>query len=104
MADFNNMKGEKMTRESIKKKLARYRTQMDEVQKKIKELETLEKEADDAENMKIIKKSNISPDQLMFFNGLKEDEIKMILKKRKEEEELATAEKEKKKTSDNAIG
>ncbi len=93
-----------MTRESIKKKLIKYRSQLTEIQKKISELELLEKAADDAENMKIIKKHNISPDQLIFLNGLKEDEIEMIRKRRKEAEELAKAEKEKKKAVDNPVG
>ncbi len=93
-----------MTRDSIKKKLTKYRNQLDEIQKKINELETQEKEADDAENMKIIKRNNISPDRLIFLNGLKEEEIRMIMNKRKEAENLAKAEKEKTKAVDHPVG
>ncbi len=89
-----------MTRENIKKKLIKIRGEIEKLQKDEKELAGLEKEAEDAENMKIIKKYQIKPEQLIFYNGLKEEEIAMILKKRKEEMELAL-EKEKEKKARN---
>ncbi len=85
-----------MTRDSIKKKLEKIRAEIATLQKKEKELAAAQREIEDAENLKIIKKHQIKPEQLIFLNGLKEEEIAMILKKRKEEEELAGEREEKK--------
>ena len=94
---------EKMTRAKIKQKLEKIRTSIVELQKEEKHWMQEEKAMEDAEKLKIIQKSNISSEQLIFLNGLKEDEIEMIINKRKEDD-LAKAEKEKKKAADNPVG
>ena len=93
----------KMTRAKIKQKLEKIRTSILELQKEEKHWMQEEKAMEDAEKLKIIQKSNISSEQLIFLNGLKEDEIEMIMNKRKEDD-LAKAENEKKKTADNSVG
>ena len=93
----------KMTRTKIEQRLEKIRTTISELQKEEKHWMQEEKAMEDAEKLKIIQKSNISSEQLIFLNGLKEDEIEMIMNKRKEDG-LAKAEKEKKKTADNPVG
>ena len=94
----------KMTKAKIQQKLEKIRSEIAELQKEEKQLMQEEKALEDAEKLKIIQKNNISSEQLIFLNGLKEEEIRMIMKKRKEEEDLAKAEKEKTKAADNPVG
>ena len=91
-----------MTKAKIKKKLEKIRSDMARLQEEEKYWMQEEKAMEDAEKLKIIQKSNMSPEQLIFLKGLKEEEIRMIMEKRKEEG-LAKAEKEKKNTADNAV-
>ena len=93
-----------MTKEKIRKKLEKIRSDMAALQKEEKLLLQEEKAMEDAEKMKIIQKTNMSAEQLMFLKGLKEDEIEMIMKKRKEADEIAKADAEKKKAADNTVG
>ena len=74
-----------MTRETIKKRLEALRKQSESLRAKEQELVDMLQEADDAANMKIIRKNRISPEHLQFLNGLKEEEIAMILRKREKE-------------------
>ena len=93
-----------MTKESLRKKLEKIRTEIEGLQKEEKELTAQAQAMENAEKLKIIKKSNLSPEQLIFLNGIREEEIEMIKKKRKEAEELAEADKEKKTTDHGVIG
>ncbi len=92
-----------MTKAKIKKKLEKIRSDMARLQEEEKYWMQEEKAMEDAEKLKIIQKSNMSSEQLIFLKGLKEEEIRMIMEKRKEEG-LAKAEKEKKNTADNPVG
>ena len=74
--------------------LEKIRSDMARLQEEEKYWMQEEKAMEDAEKLKIIQKSNMSPEQLIFLKGLKEEEIRMIMEKRKEEG-LAKAEKEK---------
>ncbi len=93
-----------MTKDKIRRKLEKIRSDIAMLQKEEKQWMQEEKAAEDAEKLKIIQKSNISSEQLIFLNGLKKDEIAMIMNKRKEEAELAKAEKEKKAAADHPVG
>ena len=90
-----------MTRAALRKYRDRISAKVEYYQKKLEEADADLKEADDAASMEIIKTSSITPEQLTFFNGLKEEEIEMILNRRKEEE---IAKAEKKKNTDDTVG
>ena len=74
-----------MTRTKIKQRLASIRGRIAELQEKERALEVEEEMADDAANMKIIKKHKISPERLKILNSLKEEEVRKILERRVEE-------------------
>lgn len=77
-----------MKLEGIKRHLEKLRGKITELQKEEREWMEREKTAEDSEKLKIIRKSNISPEKLIFLNGINAKEIEMILEKRKEEKEI----------------
>ena len=93
-----------MTKAKIRKKLEKIRSDIEALQQEEKLLMQEEKAVEDAEKLKIIQKSNISSEQLIFLSRLKQDEIETIMNKRKEAGEVAKSDKEKKKATDNVIG
>ena len=74
-----------MTRSKIKQRLASIRGRIAELQEKERALAIEEEMADDAANMKLIKKHKISPEKLKVLNSLKEEEVRQILEKRGKE-------------------
>ena len=74
-----------MTRSKIKQRLASIRGRIAELQEKERALAVEEEMADDAANMKLIKKHKISPERLKILNSLKEEEVREILERRDEE-------------------
>lgn len=74
-----------MTRSKIKQRLASIRGRIAELQERERALALEEEMADDAANMKLIKKHRISPERLKMLNSLKEEEIREILERREEE-------------------
>ena len=76
-----------MSREAIKKRLARVREQKEKILKLEAELVEMEREADDAASMKIIRKERISPERLIFLKSISEPEIKMLMESREEKTE-----------------
>ena len=71
-----------MTRETIKKKLAKVREKIRELQAVESDLVAQERDADYAASTKIIEKHHNTPEQLSFLNSLKEHEIAAILRMR----------------------
>ena len=71
-----------MTRSKIKQRLASIRGRIAELQEKERALAIEEEMADDAANMKLIKKHKISPEKLKVLNSLKEEEVRQILERR----------------------
>lgn len=71
-------------KEVIHKKLERIRKKIAEMKATEKEAEDEFRAAEDAEKLDIIHKTGMTPEQLIFYNGLKREEIEMILERRKE--------------------
>lgn len=82
-----------MKLEGIKKHLVKLREKILDLQKEEKRWMEMEKTAEDAEKLKIIRKSKITPEKLIFLNGINAKEIEMILQKRKEEKEIGELKK-----------
>ena len=74
-----------MTRSKIKQRLAQIRGRIAELQEKERALAVEEEMADDAANMKLIKKHRISPERLKLLNSLREEEVRRILERREAE-------------------
>ena len=84
-----------MTKNTLKTRIEGVRKHISELQKKEKRYVQELQDMEDAENLKIIKKHNISPEQLNFFRGLSVDEIELGKKKREEAKVESKQEKEK---------
>ena len=76
-----------MNREAIKKRLTKVREQKEKILKLEANLMEMEREADDAASMKIIRKERISPEKLIFFNSMSDGEIRMVMDSRGERPE-----------------
>lgn len=74
-----------MKRETIKKNRIHAAVKKEYYTEREKYWARLEKEADDAEAMKIIRKKHITPEQLAVFNSLSEKEVAEILAARAKE-------------------
>ena len=74
-----------MTLEAIKKHLDKIREDMKKLKAEEKKYLGMEKVAEDAEKLKIIRKSNLSPDELEFFRDMSREEIELIKERRKRE-------------------
>ena len=74
-----------MTLEAIKKHLDKIREDMKKLKAEEKKYLGMEKVAEDAEKLKIIRKSNLSPDELEFFRDMSSEEIELIKERRKRE-------------------
>ena len=72
-----------MTRDRMSEVLSKYYGQLEQLKKKISEVEEQKQMAEDAESMKIIHKLKISPEQLRLLNDLSEQEIHQFLEQRK---------------------
>ena len=74
-----------MTLEAIKKHLDKIREDMKKLKAEEKKYLGMEKVAEDAEKLKIIRKSSLSPDELEFFRDMSREEIELIKERRKRE-------------------
>ena len=74
-----------LKRETIKKNRIHAAEKKEYYTEREKYWARLEKEADDAEAMKIIRKKHITPEQLAVFNSLSEKEVANILSAREKE-------------------
>ena len=74
----------KMKIELIKKHLEKLRSEMDRMRAEEKKYMTMEREAEDAAKLKIIRKSSLTPEELIFLRDMSREEIEMIREKRKE--------------------
>ena len=74
-----------MTLEAIKKHLNKIREDMKKLKAEEKKYLGMEKLAEDAEKLKIIRKSSLSPDELEFFRDMSREEIELIKERRKRE-------------------
>lgn len=80
---------------ALKKRLDRMHEKMAKLKADIKKAEEEYQAAEDAETLKIIRKTSLTPEQLKFFNGVSKEEIEMILKKREGEKEIVRKDNEK---------
>ncbi|MBQ7724278.1 MAG: hypothetical protein IJT63_01600 [Lachnospiraceae bacterium] len=74
-----------MTLEAIRKHLNKIRDDMKKLKADEKKYMGMEKAAEDAEKLKIIQKSSLSPDELIFFRDMSKEEIELIKERRKRE-------------------
>lgn len=73
-----------MTKERIKKELAKIDGQLAGIGARKKDLEGQLQMMEDAEKMKFIEKNNISMDRLALLNRVSEEEILSLLKKKEQ--------------------
>lgn len=83
-----------MTKERIKKELAKIDGQLAGIEARKKDLEGQLQMMEDAEKMKFIEKNNISMDRLALLNRVSEEEILSLLKKKQEQQQTQQTEKE----------
>ncbi|MCR5024659.1 MAG: hypothetical protein K6A90_10055 [Lachnospiraceae bacterium] len=87
-----------MTLEKIKEHLRKLREKMEKMKSEEKKWMTMEKHAEDAEKLKIIRKSSLTIEELQYLNGIKKEEIELIKERRKGE----TGGNDERKTSEKA--
>ncbi len=75
-----------ITLENIRNHLQKLREKITDMKKEEKKWMDMERQAEDAAKLKIIRKSNLTIEQLQYLNGINEEEIELIKKKRKEAE------------------
>lgn len=77
-----------MTRERRKQEIQRVHDKLAILQEKAKRLEEEDKQADDAEKMKIIEKNKITVEELILLSKLGEQERAELIKRKQQEEEI----------------
>ena len=75
-----------MTLEAIRKHLEKIRGDLEKLKAEEKKYAALEKLALDTEKLKIIQKSSLTPDELLFLRDMSKEEINLIKERRKKEE------------------
>ena len=75
-----------MTLENIRNHLQKLRERITDMKKEEKKWMDMERQSEDAAKLKIIRKSNLTIEQLQYLNGINEEEIELIKRKRKEAE------------------
>ncbi|MCR5023359.1 MAG: hypothetical protein K6A90_03365 [Lachnospiraceae bacterium] len=73
-----------MTLENIKNHLKKLREKMEKIREEEKKWMVMERNAEDAAKLKIIRKSNLTIEQLKYLNGINEEEIALIKRRREE--------------------
>lgn len=83
-----------MTKERRKQQIQKIHEQLEALKEKARRLEAEDKQADDAEKMKIIEKNKISIDELIMLTRLSEQEIKELLGRKQQDETNTVKEQE----------
>ena len=75
-----------MNIERIKEELARTYVKIEKLQKKARDLEEQKKQAEDMENLKIIRSNGVSAEELQLMIDISKEEQKKILETREKEQ------------------